>query len=282
MKKWYNCNIFFKAVWAVIAVSLIGCTSPVDKLVQLATEAENKEDYFKAVELYELAVQKLDEESKDSRPYLQATDRLAEIYTYHLGNPISGLYWLKQRRAHLVDTVSLVQNQKKMIRLHMDFLNDYNQAVVEAQSLLGYELNIEDRCQINLDLGLALFQLNRQDEAMRETSSCLGNIPISKPLAFKLSNLEIDILMAQKKHQDAIYRIELIKDTFQELDVDQSLQLTQALAYEELGDFGSAFRVLNALMLNSKYSDKGYIKLRLERLKHRESQQAGARLKKRK
>lgn len=267
----------------LICASLaIGCTQPVERLIRLGQEYENTEEYFKAIEVYQLAVEKMDIETESSHRelFLLATERIAEINTYQLTNPGAGLYWLKKRREYLLSSEDLLKNQQKIIRLHMDFLGDYNQAVVEAQSLLGYELMIDDKCKIILDLSLALFNLNRQDEAMQEVSQCLGNIPLQKALAFKLASLEIDILMAKKRHQEAIFRIESLRDTFNELDVEQSIKLTHALALEEIKDFQSAKKILNDLLTGPSYSDKGYIKLRIERLKQKETQQAGARLRK--
>jgi tetratricopeptide (TPR) repeat protein len=248
----------------------------------LGVDSENKEDYFKAVELFELAVNKIDLENDpiSLNDYLVATDRLVDINTYHLANPNSGIYWLEKRRHYLLAVDEIVKNQKKLIRLYIDFLGDYNRASIEAQSLLGYDLKIDDKCQIIFDLGLSLFELNRHDEALQEISQCLGNIPIQKALAYKLATLEIDLLMAKKRYQDAIYRIEVLKDTFKDLDVEQNLKLTQALAFEEIYDFQSANKVLSELLEDSSYADKGYLRLRLERLKQKETQQAGARLRK--
>jgi hypothetical protein len=284
MKIWRNATLYwlFSIISFVIFIS--GCSTPTEKLIKLAYQHELNENYFKAAELYELAISKsnIEKNENDLNIYLKASERLADINTYHLANPKVGLYWLKQRRPYLIHTDEIIQNQKKIIKLYMDFLGDYEQVVIEAYGVLSYELSIDDRCPLILDLSLALFQLNRQDEAEQELSQCLGNIPIQKSLAFKLASLEIDILMARKKHQQAIYRIETLKDEFKELDVEQNLKLTQALAYEELGDYSLAQKVLTELLEDQKYLDRGYIKLRIERLKQKETQQAGARLRRKK
>jgi hypothetical protein len=263
---------------------LVGCLNPTKRLLSLASKHEAQEDYFKAVELYELALQKIDlDQQEDLLPsFLLGSERLFELYTYQLSNPKAGLYWLEKRRSLLTDSPQIIQNQKKMIRLYMDFLNDYKAVVVESQGLLAYDLSLQDQCHIRLDLGLALFQLHKQAEAEEEIGSCLGNIAISKALSFKLASLEIDILIAKKQYQIAIDRIEFLKDTFKDLDVEQSLQLTLALAYEEMEDYVLSGNILKTLLNDSNYSDKSYIQLRLDRLLQKELQQAGARLKRKK
>jgi len=284
MKIWNSVPLGLLLKITSIGFFISSCMTPSEKLMKMALKYESDENYFKAVELYELAIAKsnFDKHENDLELYLKASARLADINTYHLGNPKTGSYWLKQRRPYLVSSDEIIQNQKKLIRLYMDFLGDYEQVVIEAYGVLGYELSIDDKCLVVLDLSFALFQLNRQDEAERELSQCLGNIPIQKSLAFKLASMEIDILMAQKRHQQAIYRIETLKDEFKYLDVEQNLKLTQALAYEELGEYVAAQKVLGDLLEDPQYLDKGYIKLRIERLKQKEVQQAGARLRRRK
>ena len=265
----------------VVVLCLFGCSRPVERLIRYAQQKENQEDYFRAVEFYEFAIKKMDLENDPTQKnnYLIVTEKLADLNTYHLANPKTALHWLKKRREWLTDRDELVRNQKKIVKLYIDFLSDFEQAVVEAQGLLGYDFSIEEKCSLFLDLGLALYQLKRLEEAKKEISQCLGNIPLKKELAYKLAVLEIDILISEKRYQDVIYQIENYKKIFYDLDVDQDLKLTQALSYEEIQDFYNARQILNELLMDTKYNDKGYIKLRLERLKQKELQQAGLRLK---
>lgn len=258
-----------------------GCTSKFDRLLKSANRAELREDYFKAVELYEIAYKtSLPDEQLSKKS--QVVDKLADIYTIQLKNPQAALAWLEIKKTLVISPEQMVATQKRIIRLALDYLSDYQKAVAESYKLLAYELPTLEKCQAVLDLATSLYQLTRLDEALQEISVCLEKNDLDQGLAYRLITIEIDLLLAQKDHSKAIKRIQDAKLRYTDLDTEQNLQLTHALILEDMEDFASAREILASLLEDSSYLDKEYLRLRMERLKVRESQQAGARLLRRK
>lgn len=270
-------------VLIVFFLFLSSCLSRTERLVSSAERAEQNEDFFKAISLYEKAYEvcKHKEEEEKKEKCIEIIKKLADIYLINLKNPKQSLYWLDEKAASLSSTDQIIATQKRRVRILLDHMGDYQKTVIEIQKLLSYEMPIAERCEIIYDLGMAHYQLTHFDEVLMEIKNCLGNIPINKALFYKLATLEIDTLMAQKKHQQVIYNAGLL---LQDYDVDEdkkrALLLTQALAYEEQGDFTSARNLIEGILKKARIEDRSYFLLRLERLKMRESQQAGARLKK--
>ena len=259
----------------MLLIGGMACTSKSERLFQLALDQEKQEKYFPAVTLYQKAYQPT---ALQSDLNFRIAERVSELYLNQLRNPEQALYWLNQIKINTSNSAALVQAQTKIIRVALDFLNDYPMAAREARKLLSYELNINEKCAVVYDLSFALYQLRQLEEANQEIKICLGNIPIDRHLSFRLLTLEVDILLALDRAAQALDRLAFLKNNFKELDHDSKLDLTESMILEEQGNFEGARQVIQRLIQNQNYSDIPFLKLRLEKLKARESQQAGARL----
>lgn len=246
----------------------------------MATQKEEKEDYFKAAELYEKAFYSGFNEPQTTTKKIEILGRLSNIYLVQLKNPKQAIVWLDKIKLEATDSKDLIKSITSSLRIRIDYLGDFELAAKDARSLLNFELTISEYCHVIYDLSFALYQMRKFTEAASEIKECLGNIPIDKALQFRLAKLEIDILVAQDKHLIALDRLVHIKSLFAEMDKDQSLSFLEAIIREDYGDFQGAQAVIKQILSKNQYSDRQFLVLRLEKLKQREFQQAGARLQK--
>lgn len=243
----------------------------------IAEQREKKEDFFKAAELYERAYFSIPEDVQ-KKDKIEVLEKLSNIYLMHLKNPKQALFWLDKIKTQSVDPKDLINSIMRSLRIRIDYLSDYELATRDARSLLSFDLSISEYCQVIYDLSFALYQLRKFKESTSELKDCLGNIPIEKALQFRLAKLEIDILVAQDKHLLALDQLENLKMQFADLDKDQSLSFLEAIIREDQGDFQGAQVVIKKIIESNQYSDPQFLTLRLQKLKEREQQQAGARL----
>ncbi|MCS6838617.1 MAG: tetratricopeptide repeat protein [Bdellovibrionaceae bacterium] len=276
-----NLKYVFNTVFIIIIFlpALLSCTSRWEKVHQLGIKALDSKDYMKAVSLFERSFEelKLDQMECHERCF-QVAGEIAQIYLFNLKNPHQAIQWLRVQRLFVTNETDLINLQKQIIRLSVDYLNDHKIAVTEAYKLLNFNLNLQDFCEVIFSLTSSLFELGDRQAALREVSQCLGNIPISETLQFNLAKLEVDILMSEKKYDQVIDKLKILIQRFDQRDHDGGLRLQLALAYEEQGLFAKAYELLDEVARRDP-KEQRYIHLRKERLRYKEKNQAGAKLK---
>jgi len=258
------------------------CSSPTERIINKAIQLEQNTNYLEAKKLYERALEHCKKEDTVLPECLIAVDKIVDLSLNQFREPQKALYWLNYKMIWSNEISNVIGAQKLRMRIFLDYLSQYNQAVVEAEKILNIDsLSLNDRCEIVLELSTAHFQLRQFNLAEKELASCLGNIPIEEPLKEKLIRIEIDLLLAQKKNSEAIDRI---KYAIGYLKNDQDIRGYQSmlsLLYEQTNNPEESSKLLKALIDKSSGEEKNYYQTRLERLKLHTENLPGAKFKKR-
>lgn len=161
--------------------------------------------------------------------------------------------------------------QKTIAQIYFENLLDYQQAILEYEKLLQLEFTPEEKFQFRFNIAKSQLQIGHIDQAMAE----LADLEKGKGAEdYDLQLFKSNILISQKRQQDAALILETLVKKFPERSEKESLGLTLAVCYEEAEDFKKAIEALEAM--KKGYSHPEFLDTRIARLRARMKNMPGA------
>ena len=156
--------------------------------------------------------------------------------------------------------------QKNIAQIYFENLLYYDKAVIEYEKLLRLDFAAAEKHQFLLNVAKSHLQLGNLDQALAELET-LSKQQTDENEGYDLAVFKANVLMSQKKQeQAAVILAELIKK-FPERAEKESLALTLTVCYEELEEFEKAIATLEAM--KKGYSHPEFLDARIARLKTR-------------
>lgn len=166
------------------------------------------------------------------------------------------------------------QAQTQIALIDFDHLNDYKNAILEFNRLLGLTHSQHEEATYRLAIAKSYYYLNNFNQAEEEIDTLLrGNT--EKADRFPLLQLKANIYVTKKETKKAIEIFTMLVNDYPELAVKENIALALAVAHEDNKNFNEAIRVLE--LSRPFYKPVEYIDLRIKKLKDRLKNAPGAR-----
>lgn len=156
--------------------------------------------------------------------------------------------------------------QKNIAQIYFENLLYYDKAIVEYEKLLRLDFSKAESYLFRLNIAKANHQLGNITQALAELEE-LTKDELNENDRFDLQVFKANLMMSQKRQQDAIQILSGLIAKYPERSQKESLALTMAVCYEEMGDFKMAIETLNGM--KQGYSNPEFLEARIERLQAR-------------
>ena len=257
-----------KAV-GLLALLLIGCSSPLERDFQEGKKNSKEGNFRKAAQLFDQVISR-DAESDVAVEAMKEGARLAvlEIKDY---NRAAGYY--QKIIQHSPEESDRQEAQKQLAALYFESLQDYDRAAVEYSKLATGSKLEADRAEYKLMTARSYYYLGNYFQTLSEIQEIL-KIKSNKETQFQAMLLNGNVLVAQKNFLEAAKIFQNIIQLFPEKSLAENVHLVLSLSLEESGDFRRALSTLEDI--RAVYSPQEYIDLRIKRIQERAKNQPGA------
>lgn len=260
----------FLAIPLPVVFTLTGCSFDWDWLHYVrARRAIVQHDYKSAVSQFQTIIQN----QPDSERSISAARQGARLAHLELKNYPLAVFFYRHLILKAHDHEERKTAQKYIAQIQFENLLDYDQAVLEYEKLLRMDNPPSAASRYRLNLAKSHFHLNNLDQAANEIDILLSHKPTEDEI-FEAKTLKANILVSAKRLPEAAEVFEQILRDFPERSKKHNMALSLVVCYEELKDFHKAIDVLERM--KPEYPNPDFLKLRIERLRERMSNQPGA------
>lgn len=261
MKKFIkNRNGLRRLLCCLVSTFLFGCTPQSEKLYSEAySEIEN--GHFRiALDLLERSAA-LEKNDKKKTKALSEAARIArfEIQDYGRAIRINRLIILKSE-----DSKQRVLAQETLAEIYLENVQNYNQALNELLILEQLTHGNEEKEKLRFKISQAYFLTGNPGAALEYIEASLKSAASDKKNFLKL---KAQILISQKKYDEALAAYEEIRRIEPEFFGKENLYISTSIVFEEKEDYASALAYLEKY--HNEINDKPYLELRIKRLKER-------------
>jgi tetratricopeptide (TPR) repeat protein len=158
--------------------------------------------------------------------------------------------------------------QKNIAQIYFENVLDYEKAIIEYEKLLRLDFSDAEKHQFRLNVAKSQLQLGNFDQALAELDA-LSKLKNSENEEYDLGVFRANVLISQKKQEQAALVLEGLIKKFPERAEKESLALTLTVCYEELEEFEKAIATLEAM--KKGYSHPEFLDARIARLRTREN-----------
>jgi TolA-binding protein len=156
--------------------------------------------------------------------------------------------------------------QKYVAQIYYENLLDYNQAILEYEKLLRLPGKPQEKASYQMTVAKAQYQLGNLGQALAELDAILKKSP-EPDMAYSAQVLKSEILISQKKYDDAATVLEATVKQFPKRSKQQNLAFSLVVCYEDLKNFAKAIEILEKM--KQDYTHPKFIENRINRLKER-------------
>jgi len=156
--------------------------------------------------------------------------------------------------------------QRNIAQIYFENLLYYDKAVIEFEKLLRLDYSPAEKYQFRLNVAKSHLQLGNLDQALAELDT-LSKEKKSDNDEYDLEVFKSNVLMTEKKQEQAAQILENLLKKFPERAEKESLALTLTVSYEEMEQFEKAIATLEAMKKN--YPHPEFLDARIARLKTR-------------
>lgn len=156
--------------------------------------------------------------------------------------------------------------QRNIAQIYFENLLYYDKAVIEYEKLLRLDFTAAEKYQFRLNIAKSHLQLGNLDQALAELET-LSKDKLNESDEYDLDVFKANVLMSQKKQDQAAVLLEQLIKKFPERAEKESLALTLTVCYEELEEFEKAIATLEAM--KKGYDHPEFLDARIARLKTR-------------
>lgn len=255
----------------VVALGLTSCRVSADKLeFQRAEEAQQKGQYESALTHYKAIAAKL----PDSSLGLRSAKAAADLLHYQLKRPREAADFYKHVILHSQDQKERITAQKNLADLHFTETLDYTQAIAEYSRLLELPHSENEDLDYRIAIARSYFYLNNFFQSQVEIDAIVSR-STDKNRLFDALLLKANILLAAKKHDEAIEVLKSLIATYPEKSKTESVGLILAVCYEEQKNYAKAIETLNSI--RDTYPRRAFLDQKIKTLKERQTLLPGAR-----
>lgn len=252
-------------------LSLSGCRVSADKLeFQRAEEAQQKGQYESALTHYKKIAAKL----PNSALGLRSAKAAADLLHYQLKRPREAADFYKHVILHSQDEKERIVAQKSLADLHFTETLDYTQAISEYSRLLELPHSENEDLDYRIAIARSYFYQNNFFQSQVEIDTIVSR-STDKDRLFDALLLKANILLAAKKHDEAITVLKDLIDTYPEKSKTETVGLILAVCYEEQKNYAKAIETLNSI--RDSYPRRAFLDQKIKTLKERQTLLPGAR-----
>lgn len=260
--------------WArgIIGLSLcflLGCTSPEERIFREGLEQSAKSQFKIAIQEFKKVVKR----SSSSVWGVRAAKEGARISLYELKDYHLAIEFLKSVVLNSKDPIDRIQAENQIAAIYFDNLQNYPMAIREYTKLLQLAKAATEVAKDRLVLARSYFYMNDFKQAEIEIQEIL-KLKIDPELLFSALAISGNVKVAQKDFLGAAETFRGLIANFPERSIQENIQLSLAVCYEENGDFTNALSTLNSL--KGKYNPAEYLELRIKRVLERQKNVPGA------
>lgn len=247
-------------LFAGILIGLNGCTPQSEKFYSEAyTEIEN--GHFRiALDLLEKSAAIEKDDKKKTKALVEAA-RIArfEIQDYDRAIRINRQIILKSE-----DLKQRILAQETLAEIYLENIQNYAQALNELLILEQLTLGPEEKEKLRFRIAQAYFLTGHPNASFEYIEASLKS-PVSDRK--NLLKLKAQILVSQKKYDDALATYEEIRKSEPDFFAKENLYISTSTVFEEKEDYASALAYLEKYQ--NLVNDKSYLELRFKRLRER-------------
>lgn len=163
--------------------------------------------------------------------------------------------------------------QRYIAQIYFENLLDYDQAIVEYESLLRLKLSEEEIFRYRFNVAKCHYNLANMGQAMSEAEALISQFPEREDL-YDAKVLKANILLQNKKHQEAAEVLENVVKQYPDRAKKENLALSLVSTYEDLKEYDKAMTVLEEM--RPWYSHPDFLNERIKRMKQVRSNLPGA------
>lgn len=236
------------------------CSSQADKLYDEATSEIEKNHFRIALDLLERSANSETNDRKKTKALVEAA-RISrfEIQDYERAIRINKQIILKSE-----DSNQRLLAQETLSEIYLENQQNYSQALNELLVLEQLIQDQEHKEKIKFKIAQAYF-LTGNSAASKEYIEASLKTPVSDKKS--LLKLKTQILVSQKKYDEALATYEEIRTMDSDFFAKENLYLATSIVFEEKDDYSSALIYLDKY--KEFISDKAYLELRIKRLKEK-------------
>lgn len=249
---------------------LLSCTSPEERIFKEGLEQSAKSQFTGAVQEFKKVVKR----SSSSAWGVRAAKEAARISLYELKDYSLALEFLKSVVLYAKDPNERIQAETQIAAIYFDNMQNYPMAIREYTKLLQLANAATEIAKIRLVLARSYFYMSDFKQAEIEIQEIL-KLKIDPELLFSALSISGNVKVAQKDFLGAAETYRGLIARFPERSIQENIQLSLAVCYEENGDFVNALSLLNSL--KGKYNPAEYLELRIKRVLERQKNMPGAR-----
>lgn len=200
-----------------------------------------------------------------SKAGLEAAERGASLAYLEMKNYQAAIQLYKSVILYSPDEEQRKSAQKYIAQIYFENILDYHQAIVEYAKLLRLPASGPEKVAMRLRIAKAQYRLGNSNQALAELKSIEAR-PLTKDRQYDVSVLKAEILMAQKKYEDAATVLEETLKKFPERAQKQNLGFTLVVCYQDLKKYQEAIHILENM---KGYAHPEFVEDQIKRLKQR-------------
>lgn len=264
VKKYINSVIRSKALSFLFCCGLfsltLACTPPSEKMYSEAYSEIEKGNFRIALDLLERSAAVEKNDKKKTKALIEAA-RIArfEIQDYDRSIRIYRLIILKSE-----DPKQRLLAQETLAEIYLENIQNYSQALKELLILEQLTQGVEQKEKLRFKIAQAYFLSGNPSASLEYIDTSLNSVVADKKHFLKLKS---QILIAQKKYDEALATYEDIRKLDAEFFAKENLYISTSIVFEEKEDYASALAYLEKYQ--SLIFDKVYLELRVKRLRER-------------
>jgi len=254
-------RVLFKNVFFVfLSFFVFSCTPQSDRNYTEAYAEIEKGHFRIATDLLEKAAQQEKDDKKRTKAYVEA----ARIARFEIQDFERAIRLNRQIILKSTDSRQRLLAQDAIAEIYFENIQNYSLALKEMLVLEQLNQGAEQNEKLRFKIAHAQFLSGNIPSALEYIDASLKS-PVSDRK--NLLKLKAQVLIAQKKFDEALVCYEEIFKIDADFFQRENLYISTSIVYEEKEDYGSALSYLQKHQEQIK--DKAYLELRVKRLKER-------------
>lgn len=253
-----------------LPIAIVSCEGPAERNLRLGKEQASIGHARTSLTYFENAL-KIRPESDYA---LEAAREGSRISLLDLKDYKKALLFFRHIVNYSRDDAERLSAQKQIATISFEYIQDYQQSVVDLNTLLQFKLLPTEDAEYRLSLARAHYFLNEFYQAKSEIEQIKKS---NAPREAKFNSLILlgNILMGEKDFTKAVELFKDLQKNYPDLSKAERLSMNLVVCYEEMQDYKSAIQTLYSV--RETYSPPEYIDLKIRRLQERLKNQPGAR-----
>ena len=265
-----NKKLFFLGLFALFFISCRLSYKNIE--FQRAQNSLKKKNFHEALMHYSRVIKR----SPESPISLEAAREAARISLFETQQFSRAIDFFHHLVVYSVDEVERRRAQEAIAFIYFEKLNDYQAAIKEYSRLLVLPITESKKIEFKLAIAKSYFYLNKFNQAIIEINDLL-KFELPRDKAFTINHFKASILLTKKEIEPAIQVYRQLLAEYPELSKKEKVGISIAVAYEDMNALDKAISILEEI--RPSYDDADFIDIKIKRLKERIANLPGVRRK---